>query len=207
MDQLDILDLFYAVPVGDLAMRVSSAKLAQVSSSDWSALTVILAAIVLSWIGLHRRGATAADESHERAPISQTDFRSLQFIQILEILVVSTFFAMGLFLKLPTEGDQAVLYPGEDWLVGLLFFVFILYLAWDLIAVHLAGSAAWRNPARVGTFVTMKFLALVGITFMAVLIVHPRTAVMVILLNAWLVVMLYAYRVSQDFWGNTYSRG
>ena len=61
IDQLSFLDLLYAVPVGDLATRVSTATPAQVSSADWSALAVIMATIVFSWIGLHKDRAARLD--------------------------------------------------------------------------------------------------------------------------------------------------
>jgi hypothetical protein len=47
IDQLDFLDLLYAVPIGDLAMRVSGAQLNRISASDWSALALIMAVIAL----------------------------------------------------------------------------------------------------------------------------------------------------------------
>jgi hypothetical protein len=82
VDQLSFLDLLYAVPVADLAIRVSGATLSQVSSATWSALAVILAVITLSWIGLHKnRAAMAADNS--RSFIGKIDFLSLRFIQFL----------------------------------------------------------------------------------------------------------------------------
>jgi hypothetical protein len=54
VDQLSFIDLLYAVPIGDLAMRVSGAQLDRVSAADWSAVAVVLAVIVLSWVGVQR---------------------------------------------------------------------------------------------------------------------------------------------------------
>jgi hypothetical protein len=204
VDQLSFLDLLYAVPVGDLAMRVSSANLVQVSSADWSALAVILATIVLSWVGLHKNRAAMAYETHPRRPIGLIRFWNPRFAQFLiEVIIVGMYFAMGLLLKLPAAGDSAAGPPAEDWLTGLLFFIFVLYLAWDLIDTRLARLTPWRKPAWDGALVTMKSLVPAGIIFLAVLATEPRNATAVILLNALLVILLYAYRVAQDRWGNT----
>jgi hypothetical protein len=199
VDQLNFLDLLYAVPVGDLAMRVSGAKLAQVSSADWWVLAVILATIAFSWIGVHKDRAAQADESHQRGPIGKMPFLGLQFVQFLvQIIIVGTYFAMGLFLKLPTQSDPTVRPPAEGWLTGFLLLIFGLYLLWDLIDIRLAGSSLWRKPALDGTLVTASFLILAGIIFVVVLFACPPA----ILSNAILLIFLYAYRVAQDRWGN-----
>jgi quinol-cytochrome oxidoreductase complex cytochrome b subunit len=203
VDHLSFLDLLYAVPVGDLAMRVSNADLARVPSADWSALAVILATIVLSWVGLHKNRAAMADEDNPRQPIGLIPFWNLLFVQFLiEVIIIGMYFAMGLFLKLPTASDSAGL-PAEGWLTGLLFLIFVLYLAWDLIDTHLAKNPIWHETAWNGALVTMKFLAAAGIIFLVVAAVNPRAAVVVILVNSVLVILLYAYRVAQDRCGNT----
>jgi len=203
IDQLSFLDLLYAVPVGDLATRVSTATPAQVSSADWSALAVIMATIVFSWIGLHKDRAARLDKSHRRGPIGDTKFWSLEFVQFLiEIVIVGVYFSMGLYLNLPAENKKATELPAEDWLTGLLLLIFILYLAWDLIDTRLARSGPWREPAWDGAVVTMKSLIPAAAIFIIVLITKPQTPVPVIILNAWLVILLYAYRFAQDTWGN-----
>jgi hypothetical protein len=203
VDTLSFLDLLYAVPVGDLAMRVSSAELARVSPADWSALAVILATIVLSWVGLHKDRAAMADENHGRGPIGQMSFLGPQFVQFLvEIIIVGTYFAMGLLLKFPGGNDLAVGPPAEGWLTGLLLLIFALYLVWDLIDIHLARSPAWRETAQHGAFVTAVSSALAGILFIVVLSTRPRTTIWIVSLNAALVIFLYVYRVAQDRWGN-----
>jgi hypothetical protein len=200
VDQLSFLDLLYAVPVGDLAMRVSGAKLAQVSAADWSMLAVILATIVLSWIGLHKDRKAMIDETHGRGPIGQMPFLGPQFVQFgIEIVIVGVYFTMGLFLKLPMSSEPSA----EEWLTGLLFGIFVLYLLWDLMDIRLAGSVPWRELAKAGAWVTGGFSAAAGIIFGLVLIRHPRTAISVVALNAMLVIFLYVYRVVQDKRGNT----
>jgi hypothetical protein len=200
VDRLSFVDLLYAIPVGDLAMRVSGAKLAQVSSADWCVLAVILATIVLSWVGLHKDRAALADESHRRGPIGQMPFLGPQFGQFLiEIIIVGVYFAMGQFLKLPTYSDPTVQPPAENWLTGFLLLIFVLYLLWDLIDILLAGSGSWHKRARSGSVVTAIFSAIAGIMFGVVLAAHPPAVLWYLIL----IFFLYAYRVAQDKWGNT----
>ncbi len=204
VDQLSFLDLLYAVPVGDLAMRVSGAELSRVSSADWSALAMIMATIVLSWIGLHKNRAAMADESDPRRPIGLIPFWSLRLVQFLiEIFIIGIYFAMGLFLKLPTESDHTVGTPAEDWLTGFLLVIFLLYLAWDWADVRLATSRKWRETASDGRIVTAKSLVPMGVIFLVALFTRPRTVAPVVALNILLVILLYSFRFAQDRWGNT----
>jgi hypothetical protein len=206
VDQLDFLDLLYAVPVGDLAMRVSGAELGRVSAADWSALAVILATIVFSWIGLHKDRAAMDDKTHRRGPIGKLPFFGMQFPQFLDqIAIIGAYFAMGLFLKLPTGQDPAVRQPAEGWLTGLLLVIFGLYLVWDLFDMCLAWPSLtnkppgpWFEPAWRGALVTTGFLVIAGILFAVTLGVHPQP----VALNVILCVFLYAYRVAQDKLGN-----
>jgi hypothetical protein len=143
VDQLSFLDLLYAVPVGDLAMRVSGANLAQVSAADWSALAVIFATIVFSWVGLHKDRAAMMDETHGRGPIGKMPFWGPQFIQFLvQVIIIGMYFAMGLFLRLPQDGDHLAPPPAEGWLTGLLVAIFLLYLAWDRLDICWLERAA-----------------------------------------------------------------
>jgi hypothetical protein len=202
VDQLSFLDLLFAVPVADLAMRVSSANRAQVSAADWSALAVVLATIVLSWIGLHKDRAAMLDETHGRGPIGEMPFWGPQFVQFLiEMIIIALYFTMGQFVGLPPNGDHAA--PAEGWLTGLLLAVFFLYLAWDGLDMWLARHGPWLKPARDGFWVTLAFLVLTGFMFIGTLIADPKTAVRVTVLNAALVILLYVYRVAQDILGNT----
>jgi hypothetical protein len=40
------------------------------------------------------------------------------------------------------------------------------------------------------------------VIFIVVLVTKPQTRAAVVILNAWLVILLYAYRFAQDAWGN-----
>jgi len=149
VDQLSFIDLLYAVPVGDLAMRVSGAKLHQISTADWSALALILAVIVLSWIGLHKNRAVMADDERIHRSIGDIQFRSMRFVQFMvEIVIVGMYFTMGLTLKLPTTSRSPGPLPSESWLTGLLLCIFAAYLTWDLIDTQQARSNAEKHRAH-----------------------------------------------------------
>jgi hypothetical protein len=205
VDQLGFLDLLYAIPLGDLAMRVSGAELDQVSLAAWSALTVIVATIVLSWIGLHKNRAELTDENKLRhLPAGQIPFWSLRFVQFLiEIVIIGMYFAMGLFLKLPTANQSPVGPPAEDWLTGLLLLIFGLYLVWDCLDKRLAKTdPQWRETASRGLIVTLISLAPLVAIYVAAVATRPRSAVPVIAINIFLVIFLYSYRYAQDRCGN-----
>lgn len=204
-DQLSFLDLLYAVPVADLGMRVSGADLHRVSLADWSALAVILAVIVLSWIGLHRnRAAMAMTTTIKRHFIGEFDFVSRRFIQFLiELIIVLLYFAMGLELKFPTPERPAIPAAPEEWITGVLLCIFIAYIVWDLIDIWQADAGTtWRNQASAGARVTLVFLLLFGAFYLIICFTHPRAAVIVSLVNIGLLVVLWLYRVAQDKCGN-----
>jgi cytidine deaminase len=208
VDQLSFLDLLYAVPVADLAIRVSGATLSQVSSATWSALAVILAVITLSWIGLHKnRAAMAADNS--RSFIGKIDFLSLRFIQFLiEIIIVGLYFAMGLKLNFPKSGELATPAEPEEWITAVLFCIFSAYFVWDLIDIrqaHMRKVHTWCRQARKGAYITFVFLLLSIVIWLIVIATHPRTAAVLVLCNIGLLIFVWSYRVVQDQWGNTRS--
>jgi hypothetical protein len=207
LDQLSFLDLLYAVPVGDLAMRVSGADLGRVSSADWSTLAVILAVIVLSWIGLHKNRAKMADDIRPHGRISEISFFSLRFVQfVIEVVIVIMYFAMGLGLKLPTTALPASPVPSESWLAGFLLGIFVTYLVWDCVDIRQAGQdhdQDWRARAKAGRRVTLIWMAPWAAIYLAVLFAPPHGVRPVLGLNLVLLAVLYGYRVAQDKRGNT----
>lgn len=209
IDQLNFLDLLYAVPIGDLAMRVSGAQLNLISAADWSALTLILAVIVLSWVGLHKDRAIITAEQHVNR-IGDIDFRHIEFSQLLiEVGIIAMYFAMGLTLQLPPKnGKPPSPPPSEVWLTGFLLAVFAAYWLWDRIDILRArreNDQIWRRRATRGARVTLSAALVAAVVFVAVwLTLHPaRTEGPVVALNLALVVLLYLYRVAQERWGNT----
>jgi len=212
VDQLTFLDLLYSVPIGDLAVRVSGAQLRLITPADWSALAVVLAVIVLSWIGLHKDRAITADENHPDSRIGDIGFARIEFAQFLiEVAIIGLYFAMGLTLQLPTASRPATPLPSESWLTAFLLLIFIAYLAWDLIDIRRASKAVasrvadreWPDRARKGRSVTLFSLPAWIAIYVAVRLAPPRAAPWVVGLNVLLVALLYAYRVAQDRRGNT----
>lgn len=206
VDQLGFLDLLYAVPVGDLAVRVSGAQLNRVSAPEWSALAVILAVIVLSWIGLHKdRAITTAEDRSGR--IGDIRFASTGFVQLLlEVVIIGLYFAMGLALKLPATNRSAASLPSQSWLTAYLLFIYIAYLAWDVIDLRRAvrdNCYPWRRRATAGLLVTSSFLPAWAGLYLLARLSPPHAVTLVTLFNILVLALLYAYRVAQDQWGNT----
>lgn len=212
VDQLSFLDLLYAVPVADLAMRISGADLHLVPLSDWSALAVILAVIVLSWIGLHKNRAAMA-RTIERDPIGGIRFLSLRLVQFLiEVGIVGLYFTMGLELSFPTQQKPHVVAAPEEWITGTIVLVFAAYFVWDLIDIWQAHKdvhdgphkdGTWCSQATAGSRVTLVFLIIFAAFYAIVRSAHPRTDWTVAAVNVGLLVLLWVYRVAQDMRGNT----
>lgn len=203
VDQLSFLDLLYAVPVADLAMRVSGAELHRVSVSDWLTLAVILEVIVLSWIGLHKNRA-AMVAGAVRDPIGGISFLSLRFLQFLiEVIIVCMYFAMGLEPKFPIPGNPATPGAPEEWITGILACIYTAYITWDLIDIWQTCGQGWCSHAKAGARVTLVFLMLSLGLYLGVRLSHASGSAADSAINAILLVFLWIYRVAQDEWGNT----
>ncbi len=213
LDQLNFLDLLYAVPIGDLAVRVSGAQLNRVSAADWSALALILAVIVLSWVGLHKDRAIVTGEQRPNNRIGDIRFAHAEFVQFLiEVSIIGMYFAMGLTLQLPPKNSTSASLPSEMWLTGFLFAIFAAYLLWDHIDIWRARhdkNRIWLGRATRGARVTLPTVLLWLVIFVVVsLTLNPvHTERPVVVLNLVLVAVLYGYRVAQDRWGNTSADG
>jgi hypothetical protein len=207
VDELSFLDLLYAVPIGDLAMRVSGAQLSRMTADDWSALAVVLAVIILSWIGMHKNRAITADENHSRST-GGIRFASIDFVQFaVEIAIIGVYFAMGLGLHLPGVRGPAGA-PSQSWLAAYLFFIFLAYALWDgLDVVRARGNSRWFTRAwhggAVSTVFTVASLVLYEVLFRRPALIG-RGAVW---LDAGMIVGLYMFRLAQDLVGNTPETG
>ena len=203
VDELSFLDLLYAVPIGDLAMRVSGAQLSRMTGPDWSALGVVVAVIVLSWIGMHKNRAITADEEHSRST-GGIRFGSVEFVQFtVEIAIIGLYFAMGLGLHLPGASGPAEA-PSQSWLAAYLLFIFLSYLLWDgLDTLRAHGNGRWFRRAWHGGVVSAIFVAS-SLVLYKVLFQRPALAGRAaIWLDAGMIVGLYLFRLGQDLFGNT----
>jgi hypothetical protein len=85
---LQFVDLLYAVPVADLAVRVSATHLRHVTASGWTDLAVPLVALTFGWIGHHanrKKLPVALSDARE----SGRQFLTLRFCQfVVEILIM-----------------------------------------------------------------------------------------------------------------------
>jgi hypothetical protein len=207
VDQLSFLDLLYAVPIGDLAMRVSGADLSKIPAPNWLALSVVLAVIVLSWIGLHKDRAITMGSKRPAARIGDISFWSIEFVQFtLEIVIVGLYFAMGLTLNLPTAHTATAQLPSQSWLLAYLMFIYGAYLVWDQIDVSLAKTEShtgWQGRAKKGRTITASFGLGWVVLYVLVRVVLPNTADAAIGLYLVMLALLYIYRVVQDCCGNT----
>jgi hypothetical protein len=213
VDQLSFIDLLYAVPIGDLAVRVSAAQLDRTSAADWSALAVVLAVIVLSWIGVHkdRAALTAAERRYKKSRVGYIRFGGLSFVQfLLEVVIIGLYFAMGLTLHLPATSRGPVPLPSQTWLTAFLLFIFLAYMAWDGIDLW-RGSRyhddLWMKRAKERGRVTLWFLLPFAGLYLVARLVLPRTTLSVVLLDLLLLALLYAYRLTQDLCGTAPDAG
>jgi hypothetical protein len=161
---LQFVDLLYAVPVADLAVRVSATHLDHVSPSGWTDLAVQLSAITFGWIGHHtNRAKLPRTLTEERSEGRQ--FLTLRFPQlVVEILIIVAYFALGTKSFLPDA--QGIGHPSEAWKGLWLTVIFGLYLIWDLLDVWIAETrqlVKWRKRAWRGLKVTAVFTAIIGI--------------------------------------------
>jgi hypothetical protein len=160
---LQFVDLLYAVPVADLAVRVSATHLDHISPSGWTDLAVQLCAITFGWIGHHsNRGDLPPKLVEERAKGRQ--FLTWRFPQlVVEILIIVAYFALGTKSVLPN--GQGIGHASAVWKGLWLTVTFGLYLIWDGLDVWIAqrhGLDAWRARAAGSLTVTAVFTAIIG---------------------------------------------
>lgn len=203
LDSLSFLDLIFTVPLGDLAMRVSGAKLDRVSAADWSALAMILTVIMLSWIGMHKdRKDLAQGSKTKRDVIGEFPFFGPRFVQfVIEVVIIGLYFVMGLNLTLPTADHPSAIPLSEGSLSEVLLWIFIAYLIWDLLDVWLArhaGNPTWQATAAAGGKVTFYFAIAVAVIYLIIRLAPARPAPSIVWWNLTLIVLLYGYRVVQD---------
>jgi hypothetical protein len=170
---LQFVDLLYAVPVADLAVRVSATHLDHVSASGWTDLALQLSVITFGWIGHHtnrRRLPPALQDDR----IKGNQFLTLRFPQlVVEILIIVAYFALGTKSYLPA--GAGIGHPSVAWKGLWLTVTFGLYGAWDLLdlwivsrvsrrpLVDSTGLDDWRTRDRRRLSVTATFTGLIGV--------------------------------------------
>lgn len=189
---LTLLDLLYAVPLGDLAIRLSAAK-GKIPMLGWGDAGLVFAVLILSWYGHHR------NRSKARIIIGQFGFFQVRFLQFLiEIGLIVVYFFMGRRIYVPDS--HGVLPPSGSgiWQLEFLVAIFAGYLLWDLLDAWLSRDDDWTCYALRGGAITLVAL----IVFIAGLVyVHsnrPIAVGRVFEIDMALIVVLYLYRAIQD---------
>jgi hypothetical protein len=218
---LSFIDLLYAVPIADLATRISATHLHHITATGWLDLAVVFLAITFGWIGHHSNRRLMPDSMQAARQASQTPFFEARFVQFLvEVLIIVAYFALGQRVKLPEGagvGEGSELWKAE-WLLGIYF----LYLVWDgldiCITVKLrdeiknkpdpeadeakkakehdvASLEAWEKRAKSGGKVTLAFAILFAISLAAA---YGRWLGSIVAFDIIAMVALYTYRVVQQ---------
>jgi hypothetical protein len=201
---LSFVDLLYAVPVADLAVRISATHLAGITASGWTDIALSITLITFGWIGHHTNRQNMPGSVRERRLEFERPFTRARFLQFLvEILIVVAYFAIGTRMTLPD--DQGVPLPTELWKAEWLVAIFGLYVVWDLLDIYIAvtitpreaAAIAWAKRAARGLGVTLLFLLVFGGFYLyARGHKHPHSVAGVDLL---LIGLLYVYRVLQQY--------
>jgi hypothetical protein len=212
---LQFVDLLYAVPVADLAVRVSTTHLRHVTASGWTDLAVPLVALTFGWIGHHANRKKLPGVLSE-ARDSGRQFLTLRFCQfVVEILIIVPYFAIGTRCYLPS--GAGIGHPAETWKAAWLTVTFGLYVAWDLldlgITKRLMGKPElsdadrgrlkrWvsRDWWRVGVTSSFFVLFLGGLWLAWARNYHPgaRPYHSVVVFDLVTIFVLYVYRVVQE---------
>jgi hypothetical protein len=203
-DSLSFLDLFYAVPVADLAVRVGTARIDRVTAADWSTMAVEVAVLLFSWVGLHLNRSLMAQRTAQQWFISNLQFRSARFLQFcLEVVITGLYFVIGLTLALPQQsGSPPAHLPSERWVLGTLLAVWFTYVVWDQLDVQIAGAhrnPGWQYKAKVGRNVSLVFLLLFGAMFAIECAFQATRDHSILVWNLLALVVLYVYRTTQQW--------
>jgi hypothetical protein len=185
--------LLYAVPVADIATRVSATELKNVPPAGWAQIGLSLAVITFAWIGHHKnRNLVASRQAAGAFP-----FCSPRFVQfIVEVLIIAAYFALGARLALRTGAFPN---PSGIWQSLWLTIVFVLYLIWDILDFSIARSdTTWAARARKGSYVTVGFLIVFALLLAVVISANDHTSPWVVAVDAVAICLLYSYRVVQE---------
>jgi CDP-diglyceride synthetase len=210
---LQFVDLLYAVPVADLAVRVSATHFHHVTASGWTDLAVQMTAITLGWVGHH------SNRNRLPAPLLKARNGAKQFLTarfwqfIVEVLIIAAYFALGTRSYLPS--GAGIGHPSEEWKAVWLLITFGLYLTWDVLDIYITKRALGRRPSAEDRFELKDWLGLdrrrcaVTSAFLALMFVvlwlewarnfHPSLPhASAVVFDLVAIVILYLYRVVHE---------
>jgi hypothetical protein len=195
---ISFIDLLYAVPVADLATRVSATHL-HISATGWTDVLLPLTALTLGWIGHHTNRLQMPVTILAKRRAANRPFTELRFPQfLLEVLIVGAYFALGVRAVLPAGqgvGSPALLWKAE-WLTG----IFVLYWLWDSLDIRIAKDlTSWREKAKRGRTVTLLFIVVFAV-FLVVVLQGSHHVGSAVLFDVLAMIFLYLYRVAQQCW-------
>jgi hypothetical protein len=210
--ELSFVDLLYAVPVADLAIRASQTHLQGVPASGWADLSLALWAIILGWIGHHTNRQKLPAKIREDRRRSDRTFTQLRFPQfLLEVLIVVVYYVIGTQVYL-ANAEAGLPHPDIEVRAFCLWLMFAMYVAWDVLDIAIAlrtkdattqlpdpESVAWARRAAVGLCVSAVFLVI----FLAIWAAwglqnpHPSTTG-ALWFDLVAIALLFAYRATQE---------
>lgn len=191
---LTFLDLLYAIPLADLATRVSGTELKGIPAEGWTEIALVMVVITFGWVGHHNNRRRES----ERHPVGDFDFWSLRFVQFqFEVLIIVAYFALAnhVTLHAPTGNNHA----NANWQFAWLVVIFALYLIWDILdVINGRRNDDWQTRALKGLRVTAVTLVALIVGLVLVHEIHPQSAASIAIADFVAIALMYAYRARQE---------
>ena len=188
---LTFLDLLYAIPLADLAAKVSGTELKGIPAEGWTEIALVMAVITFGWVGHHNN---RRESPRERT--GDFNFWSPRFVQFLfEVLIIVAYFALAehVTLQAPTGHSHA----NANWQFAWLFVIFVLYLIWDTLDVW-NQKDNWKRRAKRGRRVTLGTAGALLACLVFVHVVEPRSSAWIAAIDLIAIGLMYAYRAVQE---------
>jgi hypothetical protein len=191
---LTFLDLLYAIPLADLATRVSATELKGIPAEGWTEIALVLAVITFGWVGHHNNRRRES----KRRRAGDFGFLQKRFLQFLiEVLIIVAYFGLAerVTLQVPSGHSHA----SANWQSAWLVVIFVLYLVWDILdVINAKGDANWQRRAGRGRNVTIGALAVLLGGLALVHWLHPQSAGWIAMADLIAIALMYAYRAVQE---------
>ncbi len=189
---LTFLDLLYAIPLADLATKVSGTELKGIPAEGWTEIALVMAVITFGWVGHHNN----RHRESERQPAGDFHFRSLRFFQFLvEVLIIVAYFALADHLTLHAPSGHH--HASANWQFAWLVVIFVLYLVWDILDV-INGKNDWKKRAFKGLKVTAVTLVVLIVVALVVDAIDPQSAASIAVADCLAIGLMYAFRAIQE---------